>query len=234
MLALYEGEISTVLQSIRDGLDDAAAATTPGADGGGSGAWDSAAAVETLESLFSKATQAVKQLDAEARTQADATSRKALQSKVRLFKDDVKAERARFRGIKEAVDRDRLLAGAGRGPGGGAAGGSGAGRHGEADRMLNVEGRMQEGTSSLEQSRRTMMEIEQTAIDVSDQLSQNRATILSTKSKIDATNSLTGQARQVLRRLEHNERVKQLCGYAAVAAVGVGFLVMLFTIFFGS
>jgi len=214
MEGLYESEICQLLQTVRDHIDEAQdnCAVDNGRD-----------PLEVIESDFTKLNIAIKQLEAEARTQADSSSRKALQSKVKQFKDDAKASRAKFRNLKEREERARLTAGRG-------AGGMSAEQQ---DRLLQMNDKMNQSTSALENSKRIMLEIEETAAGVNDQLGQNRASIMSTRRKLEETTTLSGQARQILRRMEHNERVKKLCGYVAIAIVAVAMLCLLYAIIFG-
>ena len=71
------------------------------------------------------------------------------------------------------------------------------------------------------------------AVGVTEQLAQNRATMMSTKAKIDQTNSLSGQARGLLRRLERNEQFKKMFAYGAMAVVAIALLFLLYSMFFG-
>jgi hypothetical protein len=176
--------------------------------------------LDELEQQHVKVLEAIKQLEAEARTKPDAATRKALLGKVKQFKDDCKALRAQARSVKEERDRTSLLSG-----GMGAAFG-----RDQEDRLI---GRLEDGTASLETSRRAMLEMEETAAGVQEQLAQNRATINSTRRKLDETNTLSGRAAGILRRMEQNELLKRSVAYVAVGIVGVVLLVLLYSMLFG-
>ncbi|GBG34275.1 Vesicle transport through interaction with t-SNAREs-like 1B [Hondaea fermentalgiana] len=216
MLGLYEGEVTSLLKKVRDALDDVLEA--------GTGADADPKVLEDLQGDFSRLSQAIKQLETEARTQPDATSRKALQSKVRQFKDDVKGLQSRYNGIFEASKRAYLTSSG--------ATGARSGNAQERERMLNVNQRMEDGTRKLQDSHRTMLEIEETAQSVAEQLQDNRASLESTRRKLQDTNSLTGQARGLLRKMEHNERVKKLVGYGAFGIVVICMLFLVYSIVF--
>mmetsp|Transcript_3445 Transcript_3445/g.7663 ORF Transcript_3445/g.7663 Transcript_3445/m.7663 type:complete len:219 (-) Transcript_3445:505-1161(-) len=218
MLGLYEGEISTILDGIRDTLDDLLES--------GDGSNVDPNKLNDLEGEFSKAAQAIKQLEAEARSQADSASRKALQAKVKQFKDDAKNLQSRFNGVYEASKRAYLTTSSV------ASSAHGSGSSAERERMLKVNQRMEDGTRKLQDSHRTMLEIEETAQSVAEQLQENRATLESTRRKLQETNSLTGQARGILRNMEHNERVKKLVGYGAIGVVIMCFLLLIYNVFF--
>jgi len=213
MLGVYESEISTLLDGLRDRVSAAEEA-------GGS-----AGPLAETEQEFSKVQQALKQLEVEARTSADSASRKALQAKVAQFKEDCRVLRRRFEATKGSEERRRLL----NSENGGSAGVSSEDRQ----RLNAVSDRMREGTSSLENSKRTMLEIEETAAGVTEQLAQNRSTIESTRRKVDETSSLSRDARGLLRKFERNEQVKRLCGYGAVVLVVFCLLVLVYSILIG-
>mmetsp|Transcript_3918 Transcript_3918/g.6895 ORF Transcript_3918/g.6895 Transcript_3918/m.6895 type:complete len:206 (-) Transcript_3918:104-721(-) len=205
MEGLFESEVFSLLSRVQE-LLDAPAGSDP----------------DEVEATLTQLSQAVRQLEAEARTQADATSRKALLGKVKKFKDDVKSLRAKAKIAREKGERESLMNRIGS-----------EGTAEQEDRLMNVNRRMEEGTSKLEQSRRAMMEIEETAAGVSEQLSQNRATILGTKRKLDETNSLTGAATGLLRKLEQNERFKKLFSYGAMAIVALVLLILAYHLVLG-
>jgi hypothetical protein len=200
-----ENEVCTLLDSIRESL------ASREVD------------LEKVEEQHVKVLDAIKQLEAEARTKPDAATRKALQGKVKQFKDDCKALRAQARSAKEELDRASLLSG-----GMGVA--AGRNQRDQEDRLID---RLEDGTATLEKSRRAMLEMEETAAGVQEQLAQNRATINSTRRKLEETNTLSGRAAGILRRMEQNELLKRTVAYVAVGIVGVVLLVLLYSMLFG-
>jgi len=192
---MEDGEISRVLGAIRDELNS----VSPD--------------LRDCEQNFTLYDQALRQLETEARTQADSSSRKALMNKAKQFKEDAKLLRNKFNSLKEKSDRGRL---------------TGWSSGDQQDRLLSMNEKSNQGTAALANSARVMLEIEETAIGVTDQLSQNRASIMSTKRKLEETNSMTGTATRILRNMEKNERMKKICSYIAVFVVAIALLYLLF------
>jgi len=101
------------------------------------------------------------------------------------------------------------------------------------DRQRLINARMSEGVSALENSRRVMEDIEETAMGISHSLASNRETINSAQRKVNETNSLSSRARGILRRMEANERFKKAFALGATGIVGFCVLLILYSMVFG-
>ena len=88
---------------------------------------------------------------------------------------------------------------------------------------------LQRSGDNLSRSKKNLKEMVEIGVGVQENLSRQMETIHSARGKMTETNNLTGEARQILRNIEGNERRQRLFMYAAVILVVVGVSVVRFS-----
>ena len=167
MESLYESEISELCSTIRSNLD----ALKPGASQDEED--QSSRLRQSLTTDLNRLTLTIKQLEAEVRTSTNVSTRKALQARVKEFRKEAKGMESEFRKLEEQLDRDQLLAR------GGGVENSGMNEE-ERQRVLAMNDKMERGTDSLQNSHRVMLDLEDSANDVSAQVSLSTICRMST------------------------------------------------------
>ena len=154
MESLYESEIAELSSTVRSSLDELKHASE-----------DEAQANRLRQSLttdLNRLTLTIKQLEAEVRTSTNVSTRKALQARVKEFRKDAKSMEVEFKKQEEQLDRAHLLARGG-GEGGGIS-------EDDRQRVLAMNEKLERSTEALQNSHRVMLDLEDSATDVSSQV----------------------------------------------------------------
>mmetsp|Transcript_15570 Transcript_15570/g.19287 ORF Transcript_15570/g.19287 Transcript_15570/m.19287 type:complete len:233 (+) Transcript_15570:234-932(+) len=228
MESLYEKEISELIDTVRQGLENVKILENAGKDMDQLVLPDSESLDSKLQEVgtnITRLTQTIKQLEAQVRTVPNRTTRRALQEKVKEFRQHVKTFDIDHKTLNNKINSQNLFKQ------------SGDFHLSEAEkehrnRMLQMNDTLDKGTRSLENSRQVMDDLEASAMDVSSQLRSNRETLESAHNKLKNSNNLTSRARSVLRRMENREFRQKTAIYVALGVVALVILYMFYSILF--
>ncbi|CAN0354666.1 unnamed protein product, partial [Phaeothamnion confervicola] len=114
-----------------------------------------------IDALLGQADDLIKQMEIEVRSTPDQGTKRDLQSKVATYKKTLASVRGDYKRAKELEERDGLF-------------GSDATHR---DRLLKTTERLDQQGQRLEGSKRTVMEIEEVALEITSELGRNREKI---------------------------------------------------------
>jgi len=178
-----------------------------------------------LESDIQQAESLLNQMNVESRT----ASSSEYKSTVSESRNHLKNLKTQFEEVKSKIERQELLSRGTLGDDsvglhdsiGGSEAASGSRR--EMRRFEEVTRRMDASTESLLQSKRTLAETEEIAMDITSNLSSNRESILSAHDRIRETGGFLGQGQRLLRKMQARESRRKL--------ILTGLFVFLFLVF---
>lgn len=134
---------------------------------------------ETSPQLLDDCHSILQQLAMEARSIDDNDVKEEWMSRVRLY-------RSQFQTLRGDIERQQLV-------------GDAASTNSPARQSLhNAQDMLERQNATLEAARRTMAETEQIAVDTTEELGRNRATIESSRSHVGELRSMTEQAKGLL------------------------------------
>ncbi|GKZ00847.1 hypothetical protein MPSEU_001036400 [Mayamaea pseudoterrestris] len=96
------------------------------------------------------------------------------------------------------------------------------------DRLRRNEDLLSQQSDTLERARRTMEETEAVALEITEELGQNRETLMSAHGRIRHVSGLTGRARRVLTSMNQRAMQQRMIMYGVGVALVVGFLALLY------
>ncbi|VEU36100.1 unnamed protein product [Pseudo-nitzschia multistriata] len=161
-------------------------------------------AIEQCEELL-------QQMALEARSVPDASRKRELLVQVRNYKSDLQT-------LKDEDNKRSLMASA-RGNGAG----SGSDEHRE--RMRKQQEMLQNQNSQLDSARRVLQETEQVALEIGEELSNNRATIESAHGRVRSVASMAGRARRVVASMNQRAAQQKMLLYGLAVGVVILFFV---------
>jgi hypothetical protein len=161
--------------------------------------------------LLQQCDDLIQQMALEARSVSDAAVKRTLLQKVRTYKSE-------WQTVSEQSEKQSLLEGA--------AGGGGNGSNGSGRQYLQKnEDTLHQQNDTLERARRTMQETEQVALEITEELGNNREKLMSAHGRVKEVGGMTGRARRILYAMSQRQVQQKMITYA----VAVG-LVLVFTI----
>jgi len=149
----------------------------------------------------------LQQMALEARSVPDLSMKRDLLAKVRSYKGELQTLRDE--------DNKRSLMSSARGNGGG----SSQDQH--RDRMRQQQEMLQNQNSTLDSARRVLQETEQVALEITGELSSNRATIESASGRVRSVTSLAGRARRVVSSMNARSRQQKMLLYGLAASAAI-------------
>jgi len=149
----------------------------------------------------------LQQMALEARSVPDLSMKRDLLAKVRSYKGELQTLRDE--------DNKRSLMSSARGNGGG----SSQDQH--RDRMRQQQDMLQNQNSTLDSARRVLQETEQVALEITGELSSNRATIESASGRVRSVTSLAGRARRVVSSMNARSRQQKMLLYGLAASAAI-------------
>jgi small-conductance mechanosensitive channel len=161
------------------------------------------------ENLFQQADDLIKQMALEARSVPDASLKRDLLAKVRKLKGQLgtlqsKSEkRGLFASKSSKTDREKLL-------------------------LKQNEDMLVQQNETLERARRTMEETEQVALEITDELGNNREKLMSAHDRVREVSGLTGRARRILTTMNQRAVQQKLVMYGVAVGLVLGFLFLLY------
>lgn len=134
----------------------------------------------------------------------------------RTLLDKVKSCKSQYQTLQAQSDRQGLLATR-----------SSSNKNGEMDRLRRNEDMLAQQSDTLERARRTMEETEAVALEITDELGQNREKLMSAHGRIREVGGLTGRARRVLTSMNQRALQQKMIMYGVAIALVVGFMALL-------
>lgn len=104
---------------------------------------------------------------------------------------------------------------------------SGQGRGGDNDSQRQTEDMLSNQNDTLERARRTMQETEAVALEITEELGQNRETLMSAHGRVREVSGLTGRARRILNTMTQRALQQKMIVYAVGGGLCLAFLVIL-------
>jgi len=135
-----------------------------------------------------------------------------LQVKCKAYKKTLQALRKDFEAARGRVDREGLLAGAGKG-------------REDRNRLLQTTDNLGRQNDTLDKARRVMAETEDVALEITEELGRNREKIQSARSKVLEVSGMTNQARRLVHSMSKRETQQKIMMYG-LALVLVGAIVV--------
>jgi vesicle transport through interaction with t-SNAREs protein 1 len=158
--------------------------------------------------LLSQCDELLQQMALEARSVGEAALKRELLQQVRTCK-------AQLKSIKDEYNKQSLMP---------SSGSSGANSHKE--RLLQQQDMLTNQNSQLDNARRVLEESEQVALEIGEELSNNRETIESAHGRIRQVSSLTGRARRVVQSMNRRAVQQKVLLYGISASVVIVFLIL--------
>lgn len=160
------------------------------------------------QNLLQQCEDLIKQMALEARSVPNPNLKRSLLDKVRACK-------AQWSGLKDQANQKGLFENAN-------TGGSGSAGNGRSyrDRMQSNEDSLGQQNDTLDNARRIMEETEVVALEITEELGQNREKLMNAHGRIHEVTGMTGRARRLLTSMNRRAAQQKMCLYGvAVAAV---------------
>lgn len=161
------------------------------------------------QNLFQQADDLIKQMALEARSVPDASLKRDLLAKVRKLKGQLgtlltKSEkRGLFASQGSKIDREKLL-------------------------LKKNEDMLGQQNETLERARRTMEETEQVALEITEELGNNREKLMSAHGRVREVSGLTGRAKRILTAMNQRAVQQKLVMYGVSVGLVLGFFFLLY------
>ncbi|GBG24621.1 Vesicle transport v-SNARE 12 [Hondaea fermentalgiana] len=188
MFVSYEAEFEAILEAVRDSLTQV--------DGLQDNPAKRRSVLKQCDLDLGQAESLIRQMNVEVRTDPSPAA----------HKEALKALRQEYTNVQQKTERQDLFDSR-----------AGAGSSNEPlisysqaaeqdrSRFSEVTARMDRSTDSLLQTRQVLSETEEVAMSISQNLEQNRATIIGAHERVTLTSGLIGGANQILRRMRQRE-----------------------------
>eukprot|EP00536_Pseudo-nitzschia_multiseries_P003250 jgi/Psemu1/284297/fgenesh1_pg.48_\ len=169
-----------------------------------------AEALEQCEDLL-------QQMALEARSVPDAAIKRELLVQVRGYKSELQT-------LKDEDNKRSLMASA-RGNAGNSSNSSSSINDQHRERMRQQQEMLQNQNSQLDSARRVLQETEQVALEIGEELSNNRATIESAHGRVRQVTSMAGRARRVVASMNQRAAQQKMLLYGLALSVVIVFFV---------
>lgn len=190
----YNDEFNSLKKQVQDSLQDGFRDEETGEAG----------------NLLSQCDELLQQMALEARSVADAGTKRELLQQVRACKSELRA-------LKDEHNKQSLMPSTR--PGGSA--------NDNRERLLQQQEMLTDQNARLENARKVLEESEQVAMEIGEELSHNRETIESAHGRIRQVGSLAGRARRVLQSMNRRAMQQKMLTYGVSGGVILAFLVLL-------
>jgi vesicle transport through interaction with t-SNAREs protein 1 len=162
--------------------------------------------------LISQCDELLQQMALEARSVPDASLKRELLGQVRTYKAELQA-------LKDEHNKQSLMASA--------RGHDGGNSSQQRERLLQQQDMLKNQNNQLESARKVLQETEQVALEIGEELSNNRATIESAHGRVRQVTSLTGRARRIVQSMNQRAVQQKMLLYGLSGSVIIVFLVFL-------
>lgn len=158
--------------------------------------------------LLQQCDDLIKQMALEARSQPSSAVKTSLLQKVRQAK-------SQYQSMQQRSDKQSLLL-------------SGSGVSGNEHRALQKnEDMLANQNETLERARRTMQETESVALEITEELGNNRETLLNAHGRVREVSGMTGRARRILTSMSRRQTQQKMIMYGVAVSLVLGFLFLL-------
>jgi hypothetical protein len=162
--------------------------------------------------LLQQCNDLIKQMRLEARSVPDATLKRTLLKKV----DTCKGE---YQRLLQESERQGLLGSQ-----------NGAGRSDNEGLMLQKnEDMLGSQNDTLERARRSMQDSEAIALEITEELGQNREKLLSAHGRVREVGTLTGRARRILTSMNQRAVQQKMVLYAVAVGLVLAFFILIWS-----
>jgi hypothetical protein len=161
--------------------------------------------------LLQQCNDLIKQMRLEARSVPDATLKRTLLKKV----DTCKGE---YQRLLQESERQGLLGSQ-----------NGAGRDNERLMLQKNEDMLGSQNDTLERARRSMQDSEAIALEITEELGQNREKLLSAHGRVREVGTLTGRARGILTSMNQRAVQQKMVLYAVAVGLVLAFFILIWS-----
>mmetsp|Transcript_30147 Transcript_30147/g.39711 ORF Transcript_30147/g.39711 Transcript_30147/m.39711 type:complete len:217 (-) Transcript_30147:154-804(-) len=158
--------------------------------------------LRNVDVMLVSASDLVKQMEIEVRSQSDAATKRDLQNKVGNFKKALNSLQGDYRRAREAEERRGLLGDVGEGL-----------SADQRQRLLKANDLLDDQNDRLGNARRVIQETEDVALEITEELGRNREKIQSAHSKVKDVGALTNTARRIVHSMNRREVQQRLMMY---------------------
>lgn len=175
--------------------------------------------------VLTQAKQLIEQMQLQLRS-LDKASRRELTTKVNLYKSSLKGLEDDYERARQAEERSNLL---------GDPGGDGISlvSREQRGRMQNATERARAQNDVLQNAIQTVADTEEVADSIADELGRNREKIESAHRRVKEVDSLTGNARRIIRSMADRDKRSKMMIYAVLCCVFTSMLIGAGYILFG-
>jgi hypothetical protein len=168
--------------------------------------------------LLKQCDDLIQQMALEARSVSDAAVKRTLLQKVRTYKSE-------WQTVSEQSEKQGLLEGA-NGAGGGDTSNS-------RNYLQKNEDTLHSQNDTLERARRTMQETEQVALEITEELGNNREKLMSAHGRVKEVGGMTGRARRILYAMSQRQVQQKMIMYGVAVALVLVFTILLYSMWRG-
>jgi len=165
--------------------------------------------------LLQQCDDLIKQMALEARSVSDASLKRDLLAKVRTCK-------SKYQTLQQQSERQGLL--------GNTDSSSPSGGGGEKERyqLQKSEDMLLNQNETLERAHRSMQETEAVALEITEELGQNREKLVSTHGRVREMSGLTGRARNILYSMNRRAVQQKILMYGVAVGLVLVFFILLY------
>lgn len=174
------------------------------------------------ENLFQQANDLMKQMALEARSNTNNQERS-------LFLQKVQSTKQQLQSLQNDFNKYNIIGNNNRISSNGNFDQDGLLREQQQQRNKRNEDMLGQQNDTLERARRTMEETETIALEITDELSNNREKLMSTHNRIRDVSGLTGRARSILISMNQRSVQQKFMLYMVIGGLCFGFLILLWT-----
>lgn len=199
----YDEEFKSLTKQIQGSLDDPLSLADDLENGGG----------QTSNNL-SQCDELLQQMALEARSVPNAGQKRELLGQVKTYKSELQS-------LKDDYNKKSLMSGRA-----GGVSGTGSGQQ-HKERLLQQQEMLNNQNNQLDSARRVLQETEQVALEITEELGNNRATIESAHGRVRQVTSLTGRARRIVSSMSQRATQQKMLLYGLSASIVVVFFIFL-------
>ncbi|CAK4072288.1 unnamed protein product [Aphanomyces euteiches] len=172
-------------------------------------------AITHTSDLLTQASQLIQQMDLEVRS-LDAATKRELSKKVDQYKKSLKSLSDDLKTIKDREEKQGLFGNA------------------EArSRMANATQKLQQTGDRIKAAHQTVLETEEVAIGIQEELSRNREKLDATHNKVKGVNDMARSGGRILGRMSARDKRQKLILYGVMGFMILAILIVLFSTIFG-
>jgi vesicle transport through interaction with t-SNAREs protein 1 len=214
----YDAEFLSLMEQVKSRLRNVSTTST-------SGGSTTDADMKYTQGLLSQCDDLLKQMQVEARSGDNGSTRQEWLQKVRVCKAQLANLRDDFQTVKSQVDREALLLSSN--IEGDATGGY-TNSNKQRERLLQTNSQLRKQNETLERAQRVMVETEEVAMEITTELGRNREKIATAHQRVRDVSGLTNQARRIVQSMSKREVQQKLLMYLVAALLVIAVIVILY------